>query len=398
LKVKGYISQLNVEGSISQLKAKGNVSQLEVLGTMVEGGYVDNPPLFVSAEVGLVASNSLNITFDRRLNIGSIPDISDFVVSFSGGALTWTVWIFDLGVNSVTVTLILSRDITPGETGSIIYTPGVNGILSYDTGDAAHSFTELVTNNVFGTVPVFVSATVENAAPTKIVITYDQALDGIPVAGDFSITGKTISGVAIVGATVEVTVTVLFEYGDSILISYTAGASPIKGLVGGLEAANLVNQVVTNNVADVSLIPYVNGFTWDDTNGDGTGNGWTDAGGTGVPTIVTGNGFTGNAQRIPHVNGGGNTQFYYNTGVVAAIGTSYKIRGKFRAGAANWRIYLRNTSDNMTLSMGVNAGNAIDFEYTLAATAATTIIINFLKLSAQVNDYLEIDEIKVNVI
>jgi hypothetical protein len=255
-------------------------------------------------------------------------------------------------------------------------------------------------SSVVGTAPVFVSAAVANATPTKVVLTYDQALDGasVPATTDFVLTGKTISGVVIAGATVEVTVTVAYEYGDVITINYTAGANPIQGDVGGLDADNLVGASVTNNVLDTSLIPYVNGFTWNDANSDGTGDGWTDAGGSGVPSIVTGNGFTGNAQRIPHVSGGGNTQFRYATGVTASIGTSYKIRGKFRAGATSWRIYMRGTSDPMTLNMGANTGNAIDFTYTLAATAATEIIINFYKTSVLANDYLEIDDIRVHAL
>lgn len=101
-----------------------------------------------------------------------------------------------------------------------------------------------------GTIPIFVSATVENAAPTKVILTYDQDLDGtsVPAAGDFTVTDHTISGVAIVGATVELTLSTAVIYFDILYATYTAGANPIKGLVGGLQVANLASTLITNNV------------------------------------------------------------------------------------------------------------------------------------------------------
>lgn len=104
--------------------------------------------------------------------------------------------------------------------------------------------------SVVGTVPVFVSASVANATPTKVILTYDQALDtgSVPATTDFALAEKTISGVAIVGSTVEVTVTVAYAYGDIIAISYTAGSNPIRGDVGEINAGNLVSQSVTNNI------------------------------------------------------------------------------------------------------------------------------------------------------
>ncbi len=249
---------------------------------------------------------------------------------------------------------------------------------------------------VFGTAPVFVSAVVEDAAPTKVILTYDQDLDesSVPDTTDFTITGKTISAVEVSGATVEVTVTEEFFYGDTITINYTVGSNPIQGDVGGLDADSLVDAPVTNNVADISLIPYVNGFDWPDDNADGIGNGWSKPVGAGTCSIVTGNGFTGNAQRVNHVTGT-ITQFRYSTGVNAESGATYRITGKFRAGAINWRIYLRTIADLFTDNLGVNTGNATSFSYDKVSTGTTAIIVNIYKTAASADDYLEVDEIRI---
>ncbi|NMD01491.1 MAG: polysaccharide deacetylase family protein [Bacteroidales bacterium] len=103
-----------------------------------------------------------------------------------------------------------------------------------------------------GTVPIFVSAAVANATPTKVVLTYDQTLDtgSVPATTDFTVTDHTVSSVAIVGATVELTLSVQIYPFDVIYVTYTKGANPIKGDVGGLEADNLASTLVTNNVTD----------------------------------------------------------------------------------------------------------------------------------------------------
>lgn len=107
-------------------------------------------------------------------------------------------------------------------------------------------------SGVVGTAPVFVSAAVANATPTKVVLTYDQDLDtgSVPATTDFTVTDHTVSGVAISGATVELTLSVQIYPFDVIYVTYTKGANPIKGDVGGLEADNLVSTLVTNNVTD----------------------------------------------------------------------------------------------------------------------------------------------------
>lgn len=105
--------------------------------------------------------------------------------------------------------------------------------------------------SVVGTTPIFVSAAVANATPTKVVLTYDQTLDtgSVPATTDFTVTDHTISGVAINGSTVELTLSTAVIYFDILYVTYTKGANPIQGDVGEIEADDLSSTLITNNVA-----------------------------------------------------------------------------------------------------------------------------------------------------
>jgi hypothetical protein len=98
---------------------------------------------------------------------------------------------------------------------------------------------------------VFVSATVEDAAPTKVVLTYDVDLDeaSVPATTDFTVTDHTVTSVAVSGATVELTLSTAVIYFDILYVTYTKGANPIQDAVGGLDAEDLSSTLITNNVA-----------------------------------------------------------------------------------------------------------------------------------------------------
>jgi len=144
----------------------------------------------------------------------------------------------------------------------------------------------------------------------------------------------------------------------------------------------------------VSIIPYKRAFLWPDANSDGLGDGWTASAGAGSRSIVTGNGFSGRAQRFEHV-AGTTTQTIYYTGITAIAGKTYIVKGKFRAGHTLWRIYLRSSSDWFTLSMGARTGDAGAFAFSVVAAGSTEIILNFLRVNAAVTSWLEVDEIEL---
>lgn len=99
-------------------------------------------------------------------------------------------------------------------------------------------------------VPVPVSAEVTNTDPDKVIITFDQLLDetSVPATTDFVLTGKTISNVEIDEANVILTVTVRYEEGDEVIVSYTKPElSSLVSLIGNLEVNSFSDFEVTNN-------------------------------------------------------------------------------------------------------------------------------------------------------
>lgn len=121
-----------------------------------------------------------------------------------------------------------------------------------NTGYSDYSNTDSDTTVVIsGTAPVFVSAVVENATPTKVTLTYDQALDetSTPATGDFTVTSETVSEVLVTGSTVVLTLSAAMTVFDAHSVTYTKGANTIRGSVGGLEADSLGATAITNNIA-----------------------------------------------------------------------------------------------------------------------------------------------------
>lgn len=215
--------------------------------------HVAIPPVFVSAEIGNVDNNVVAVLYDINIDHFVVIDVADYSVTLSGGVVTIIgAYIPSDGVTNKTVILVLSRIVAMGETGTFSYTGTTIRSEADDEGIAATLTNQTITNNVTGTAPVFISAAVANATPTKVVLTYDQTLDGasVPATTDFTVTDHTISGVAISGATVELTLSVAVLVYDVLYVTYTKGANPVQGDVGEIDADDLASTLVTNNVAD----------------------------------------------------------------------------------------------------------------------------------------------------
>jgi len=103
-------------------------------------------------------------------------------------------------------------------------------------------------------LPVLSSVEVGNVAANKIVMTYSEALDesNTPATTDYSVTSRganAATNIAVSGLIVTITLTTNVYYGDTVLLSYTAGANPIQDAVGN-KAADLTSQAVVNNVLE----------------------------------------------------------------------------------------------------------------------------------------------------
>ncbi|WP_173202222.1 Ig-like domain-containing protein, partial [Geobacter sp. SVR] len=108
------------------------------------------------------------------------------------------------------------------------------------------------------TAPVFSTATIDG---TTLVLTYTENggsgfAGTTPATTDFTVTkggsGVGVTGVVVDAAhnTVTITLAAAVIHADTVKVSYTAGTNKIQDVAGN-NAANLVNQTVTNNTSDV---------------------------------------------------------------------------------------------------------------------------------------------------
>lgn len=100
--------------------------------------------------------------------------------------------------------------------------------------------------------PTLSSAVIADNNRTQLVLTYNEALDtgaGLS-ASDFTISGKTLSTLAVSGSAITATVTVPFTYSDVVTIS--GGNGKIRDVSLNL-STNLSAQAVTNNITNLIL-------------------------------------------------------------------------------------------------------------------------------------------------
>lgn len=207
------------------------------------------PPEVVSATISFTNDNyQIGILFDRTL-ADIEPNQFDFAVTLSGGAVS----VDTVAVEGLYCYLILNREVTYDETGSVTYTQSTPKLQSAE-GFIVANFTESLVNSIepAATAPVLQSITVEDSTPTKIIITFDLDLDEtiIPDISDFSFSAKTGTGTVVVSAkTVTCTVTERYYWGDSGgTVTYTKGSNPITSTLGG-EADSFTDEAITNNCA-----------------------------------------------------------------------------------------------------------------------------------------------------
>jgi uncharacterized repeat protein (TIGR02059 family) len=111
-------------------------------------------------------------------------------------------------------------------------------------------------------VPVYVSSVVANSSPSVVTLTYSYTLANIiPNVSAFTVrvnsTLRSVSSVAISGATVALTLSSPIIYGDAVAVSYTKPTTnPIQTASGG-QAVSITSQVVTNNVSAVAVVSPV---------------------------------------------------------------------------------------------------------------------------------------------
>ena len=111
------------------------------------------------------------------------------------------------------------------------------------------------------TAPAYVSSEVGNVAANILVLLYDEALypSSIPATTDYTVNdgaANAVTNVSISGSTVRLTLTNNVDNGDTVVVSYTSGGSPLRDGAGN-NCANLTTESVTNNVAAAPAASYM---------------------------------------------------------------------------------------------------------------------------------------------
>ncbi len=139
---------------------------------------------------------------------------------------------------------------------------------------------------------------------------------------------------------------------------------------------------------------------WVDSNADGLADGWFKIASTrGVCSIVTGNGFTGNAQRYEADATTDYQGIYFPLAFIgsAAIGKVYKLKFKYRCSST-----VRNVrAEGMVISAPANTGNAVWYETIWRPTAAMDsggALAPHFRLIITSSNWIEIDEVSLREI
>ncbi len=139
------------------------------------------------------------------------------------------------------------------------YTKPASNPLQTATGGQAYTISaQAVKNNVSPPVPLYAGAAVENAAPTKLNITYNLALANIiPAPSAFTVlvnsAARAVSSVVVSGTTVQLTLASAVSAGNVITVAYAKPATnPVQTASGG-QAAAFTAQSVTNRVSAIPV-------------------------------------------------------------------------------------------------------------------------------------------------
>ena len=237
---KGYDVGLSYSGSAPDLGAfESNLT-----------GTTPSAPVFSSASVENATPARVDMTYNLTLaNI--VPAASAFAVRVNSVARTVTAVV----ISGTRVQLTLASPVVYGDAVTVAYTkPSTNPLQTTAGGQAASISAQNVTNNIGApAAPVFSSASVENATPARVDMTYNLTLANIiPAASAFAVrvnsVVRTVTAVVISGTRVQLTLASPVVYGDAVTVAYTKpSTNPLQTTAGG-QAASISAQNVTNNI------------------------------------------------------------------------------------------------------------------------------------------------------
>ncbi|WP_175429585.1 SwmB domain-containing protein [Azospirillum argentinense] len=245
---------------------------------------------------------------------------------------------------------------TPSDGPRVITITGVTDDGSSDNSASLSGITATV-NIGAPQAPVLQSAAVDG---TSLVLTYDVALDSAnpPAAGAFTVTAGgspvTVSGVAVDGANKTVTLTLAqaVAHGSAVTVSYTDptvgdDANAVQSAWGGIDAATVATQPVTNNTPSPNATPPTLMLSTETPffMGSNGSSGFDLFNAVTASTVDGGQHFTGMVLKVYNVVGNGSTEFLTIGGSDIALGTG---SGTFSNGS--YAVTLTNGVATVTLS------------------------------------------------
>lgn len=222
-------------------------------------------PVFVAAYIENASPSRIEITYNLTLaNI--VPAVSSFTVQVN----SVTRAISSISINGPDVLVNLTSPVAYGNIITVSYTkPAANPLQTAAGGQAASLPTQAVTNRVNAppapSAPVFVSASIENATPARLEMTYNLTLANIVSATSaFSVrvnsVARSVNSVSVSGTRVILTLSNPVAYGNTITVAYTKpAANPLQTAEGG-QAASLGPVSVANRLSAPPPPPPVPGF------------------------------------------------------------------------------------------------------------------------------------------
>lgn len=205
-------------------------------------------------DVAMVGTGTTTLTFDRNKIYSRVPQTGNMALQLAGGGNT-------IGKENV---LIIDGNSTntfsfPEPSAGWINGNGVlfdntkrNVIfLRYIEGQVIYNISNSAIPSIDVIAPSFQTASVTNSTPNKITLQYSETLNNtfVPGISAFSLTGgKTVTGITLLGSTVELNTSPNFVNGESILVSYIVPVSNRIRDIAGNFAIAFSNQSIQNNV------------------------------------------------------------------------------------------------------------------------------------------------------
>ena len=256
------------DGTLTTRGVPTDVVQGEVtgIGGKLSGAGADSmPPALQSKQVN-TSGTKIILTYDEEMALTDLAATSRFTITVGG--LTKTI--ASVSADGRTVELNMVERISPGATVLMAYTDpsagdDTNVIQDASFNDASSIPSGSVTNNsnTEAVAPTLVSAAVD-AAGTSLTLTYNEALNSTTApTSAFAVTvggsSRSVTGAAVSGSTVVLTLVSAVLAGATVTVAYTAPTSDLAA------TNNAIQDSAGNDAASFSssAVSVTNSSTFD---------------------------------------------------------------------------------------------------------------------------------------